>query len=78
MNRLLSDLTRYFRRPQRASSKTRTGQRKKSRRTAKPQLELLEDRLAPAAFTINSLLDSASPPADVTKRRRRRERATGT
>src|SRR5262245_21697634 len=57
MNPLLYGLTRYFRCPQRARRNTRTGHGKLSRRTAKPRLEVLEDRTLPSAYVVTTTAD---------------------
>ena len=48
--------------------KPRTIVNKFAKRRAKPILETLEDRLAPATITVNSLADGATPLGQVTLR----------
>jgi hypothetical protein len=56
MDRLLSAMTRYIRHSHRTSHKTRTGLRYERR--TRLNLELLEDRLAPAIVTVTTLSDA--------------------
>jgi hypothetical protein len=58
MDRLLSAMTRHVRRSHRTSRKTRTGLRQERR--TRLNLELLEDRLAPAIYMVNALTDTGA------------------
>jgi hypothetical protein len=60
MNHILSAWARNIRNRNLDRGRIRKNRRKASQRTAKPRLELLEDRLAPAVYTVNALTDTGT------------------